>query len=361
MGHKRAGGGRTIRIARRMFMAAAPALVAAGASGALAQAAKTPTVVRVGVLNSLSEIIIFVAMEKGYFKEEGLDIKLERFSNTADMVAPLSSGQIDVASGAPTLGLFNGALRGLPLKLVADKGRNSKGHGFNAIVVRKDLIESGKVKSAADLKGLKIATASLHSPMEQQLEIALQKVGLTNKDVEIQNLGFPDMITAMDNKAIDGALMIEPFIAIAAKRGVGVRFMGVDDIAPDFQIAGVIYGPDFVAKHPDAAKRWMVAYVRGIRDYLVAVGSKEGKDELIAVLKKYASGTTDASVLENAAFPGFDPDGYLNLKTIEASIDWYAARGLLRGKPKLTDLTDYQYLNYALERLGRREPAQKVQ
>jgi NitT/TauT family transport system substrate-binding protein len=105
----------------------------------------------------------------------------------------------------------------------------------------------------------------------------------------------------------------------------------------------------------------MVAYVRGIRDYLAAVGNKAGKDELIAVLKKYASGTTDASVLENAAFPGFDPDGYLNLKTIEASIDWFTARGLLRGKPKLTDLADYQYLNYALERLGRREPAQKVQ
>ena len=350
-----------VRSACRMALMAVLTLLAAGAGAALAQESKAPTVVKVGVLNSLSEIITFIALEKGYFKEEGLDVRLEKFSNTADMVAPLSSGQIDIASGAPTLGLFNGALRGLPLKLVADKGRNSKGHGFNAIVVRKDLVDSGKVKTAADLKGLKVATASLHSPMEQQLEIALQKVGLSNKDVNIQNLGFPDMVTALGNKAIDAALMIEPFVAVATKRGVGVRFLGVDDIAPDFQIAGVIYGPDFATKHPEAAKRWMVAYVRAIRDYLDAVDNRAGKDELIAVLKKHATGVTDASLLENAVFPGFSPDGYLHLQTIQSSIDWYVVRGLLKAKPKLSDLADYQYLDYALERLGRREPPQKVQ
>lgn len=348
-----------IRPARRRALMAL-ALLAFGANAALAQEAKPPTMVKVGVLNSLSEIIIFIALEKGYFKEEGLDVRLEKFSNTADMVAPLSSGQIDIASGAPTLGLFNGALRGLPLKLVADKGRNSKGHGFNAIVVRKDLVDSGKVKTVADLKGLKVATASLHSPMEQQLEIALQKVGLSNKDVIIQNLGFPDMVTALGNKAVDAALMIEPFVAVATKRGVSVRLVGVDDIAPDFQIAGVIYGPDFATKHPEAAKRWMVGYVRAIRDYLDTVDGKAGKDDLIAVLRKHATGVSDASVLESAVFPGFGPDGYLHLPTIQSSIDWYFARGLLKAKPKLSDLADYQYLDYALERLGRREPPQKV-
>ena len=275
---------------RRLGRTTGLLLLVAAAAATQAQDAKPLTVVRVGVLNSLAEVVTFMALEKGYFKEEGLDVKLEKFSNTADMVAPLSGGQIDIASGAPTLGLFNGALRGLPFRLVADKGRNSKNHGFNAIVVRKDLIDSGKVKTAADLKGLKIATASLHSPMEQQLEIALQKVGLKNKDVTIENLGFPDMITAFSNKAIDAALMIEPFVAIATKRGVGVRFIGVDDIAPDFQIAGIVYGPEFVAKNPEAAKRWMVAYIKGVRDYLDAVDGKGNKEDLFNALKKHTTG-----------------------------------------------------------------------
>jgi NitT/TauT family transport system substrate-binding protein len=353
---------RTKRAAGLAAAALALVLGIAGMTGvAYAQDTKAPTVVRVGVLNSLAEVVTFMAMEKGYFKEEGLDVRLEKFSNTADMVAPLSSGQIDIASGAPTLGLFNGALRGLPFRLVADKGRNSKNHGFNAIIVRKDLIDSGKVKTAADLKGLKVATASLHSPMEQQLEIALQKVGLSNKDVTIENLGFPDMITALNNKAIDAALMIEPFVAIASKRGVGVRFMGVDDIAPDFQIAGIIYGPEFVAKHPEAAKRWMVGYLKGVRAYLDAVDGNGNKDEVFEALKNHTTNFKDRSALAGVVYPGFNPDGYLNLETIKSSIDWYAEKGLLKAKPKISDLVDYQYLEYALDRIGRRGPPQKVE
>lgn len=332
----------------------------AAAGGASAQTVAAPTTVTVGVLNSLSEVVTFIALEKGYFKEEGLDVRLERFSNTADMVAPLSSGQIDIASGAPTLGLFNGALRGLPFKLVADKGRNSPGHGFNAIVVRKDLIDSGKVKTMADLKGMKVATASLHSPMEQQLAIALHKVGLKNKDVVIENLGFPDMVAALGNKAIDAALMIEPFVAVSTRRGVGVRFIGVDEIAPDFQIAGVIYGPNFVKSNPEAAKRWMVGYVKGIRAYLEAVGAGDPKGEIATALRKHATGFSDPASLTGIVYPGFSPDGYLNLQTVRDSIDWYSEHGLLKAKPKVSDLVDYQYLNAALERLGRRGPLQTV-
>src|SRR5699024_11684915 len=68
--------------------------------------------------------------------DAGVDVEVVEFSNTAKMVAPLSTGDIDIASGAPTLGFYNAKLRGLEMKLVADEGRNSKGHGFNAVVIR---------------------------------------------------------------------------------------------------------------------------------------------------------------------------------------------------------------------------------
>ncbi len=65
--------------------------------------------------------------------------------------------------------------------------------------------------------------------------------------------------------------------------------------------------------------------------------------------------------MRSVVFPGFDPDGYLNLKTVNDSIDWYAQRALLKSKPKLTDIVDYTYVDYALERLGRKGPRQSVQ
>lgn len=317
--------------------------------------------VKVGVLNSLSEAPTFMAMEEGFFKEEGLAIEVVRFTNTADMVAPLSTGQLDVASGAPTLGFLNGAVRGLPFKLVADKGRNSPGHGFNAIVVRQDLMESGKVKTVADLKGLKVASPSRHSPMEIQLDLALQKQGLGLDDVSIEQLRFPDMLTALTNKAIDAALLIEPFVGIASARTIARRLVGADEIYPDFQIAGVIYGPEFGAKRPDDAKKWMVGYLRGIRAYLDATRSKIPGENLVQALMKHSTAITDPKLLERVVMPGFSPDGYLHLQTIKDSIDWYARANLLRSKPKLSDLVDYQYVDYALGRLGRKGPEQSVQ
>ncbi len=354
----------SMTVTRRRWLKTAVAATTALTSSvptAWAQSASTPVEVSVGVLDSLSEVVTFIALEKRYFQAEGLEVKLVKFANTADMVAPLSSGQLDVASGAPTLGFFNGALRKLPLKLVADKGRNSLGHGFNAIVVRKDLVESGKVRSIADLKGLKIATPSRHSPMEIQLDIALKKVGLKLDDVALEQLNFPNMTAAFTSKIMDAGLMIEPFVGMAVRRGVAVRFLGADEIERDFQMAGVIYGPAFTDRKPEAAKRWLVAYVRGVRDYLAALKTEVGRNELVALLAKHTSAFKDPTMTEAVVFPGFDADGYLNLKTVKDSIDWYAERGLLRSKPALADLVDYTYLDYALDRVGRMGPHQTVQ
>ncbi|MGE4339316.1 MAG: ABC transporter substrate-binding protein [Pigmentiphaga sp.] len=311
------------------------------------------TVVRVGILNSLSEVPSLLAYERGYFREQGIDVQFERFQNTADMVVPLSSGQIDVASGAPTLGFLNASLRGLPFKLVADKGRNSKGHGFNALVVRKELVDNGTVKTLADLKGLSVASPSRNSPMEFQLDIALRSVGLELEDIRIEQLTFPSMLSAMDNGAVDAALLIEPFVANASQRNIGVRLLGFDETSPDFQIAGLIYGPSFVEKNPDLASKWMIGYIRGVRDYLEIVESGQFDEETLAALGKHLAIFKNPAALEAVVFPGFNPDGYLHVQTISDSIEWYMTRGLLKSKPNVDDLVDYQYIEKALEAIGR--------
>lgn len=345
-------------------LAALLALLAAcaiAAPAARAQSGAAPVEVKVGTLDSLADAVTYIAMEKGHFAAEGLRIELVQFTNTADMVAPLSMGQLDVSSGAPTLGYFNGAVRGLSLKLVADKGKNSPGHGFNAIVVRKDLVESGRVKTVADLKGLKVATPSRHSPFEIILESALRKSGLGLDDVQLEILSFPNMTAAFASKVMDAGLMIEPFVAIAQRRGMAVRFLGADEIEPGFQMAGVIYGPKFTERNPEAARRWLVGYVRGIRDYLDMTKTPSGRTEIAALLAKYTKTFSDPTSIEAVVFPGFDPDGYLEVRTIKDNIDWYADRGHLKTKPKITDLVDYTYLDQALDRLGRRGPRRTVE
>jgi ABC-type taurine transport system substrate-binding protein len=124
--------------------------------GAFAQ-----TKVRVGNVNTVSDIGIFIADKKGYFKAEGLDVEFIAFNTAARMIAPLGSGQLDVGGGTVSAGLYNAFTRKIGIRIVADKGSSRPGYNFSQIMVRKDLVESGRYKSFKDLKGMKVAVAAV--------------------------------------------------------------------------------------------------------------------------------------------------------------------------------------------------------
>ena len=75
------------------------------------------------------------------------------------MIAPLGVGDLDVGGGGPSAGLYNAAERKVNVKVVADKGSMPPGYGYFSMLVRKDLVTSGKVKTIADFKGLKVGDA----------------------------------------------------------------------------------------------------------------------------------------------------------------------------------------------------------
>src|ERR1700733_3920927 len=137
------------------------ALVVAALAGCPASVgiARAQQSVSMGVVGSISDAPFFIAEAKGYFVDEGLKGDISTFDSAANMIAPMGIGQLDVGAGAVSVGLFNAIERGLGIKIVADKARNSPGYSYSSIMVRKALIDSGKVKSFADFKGLKIAVA----------------------------------------------------------------------------------------------------------------------------------------------------------------------------------------------------------
>ena len=127
-------------------------------SGMSAHAAE---VVKTGDLPVISSAALYVAIDKGFFAERGISVETERFASGAKMIAPLSTGQLEVATGSPSAGLYNAVAGGMDFRIVADKGQIRPKHSFTGgIVVRKDLLDSGKVKSVKDLKGMKIANGA---------------------------------------------------------------------------------------------------------------------------------------------------------------------------------------------------------
>src|SRR5436853_4109930 len=171
-------------------------LVGAGRAATPAGAASP---VRMGYLGVSSDAGIFIALDKGYFKEQGLDLALERFGVGADQMALLGAGRLDIASGAPSPTLFNAVARGLPVVVVADKGSLRKGFGFNVLVVRKALVDAGQFKTLSDLRGRVLGSASPASIVNFENYLALKKGGLTPRDVTVEYLEFVDQPAAMAN------------------------------------------------------------------------------------------------------------------------------------------------------------------
>src|SRR5207244_8350259 len=116
---------------------------------------QAPIVVTVGAASTTSDAPIYIADKKGYFREEGLEAKVTNFRSAADMVAPLGIGQLDAGAGSASAGLYNAVASGVQIKIVADKASSPPGYGATKILLRKDPIESGRYKTAADFKGVK--------------------------------------------------------------------------------------------------------------------------------------------------------------------------------------------------------------
>ena len=96
--------------------------------------------VNIAISNSTGDFAILIGMKKGYFAEEGIDINGIVFDNGGRMIAPLGSGEIDVATGSASATLFNAVARGIDIKIVADKGSTPPGYGFQPLLDRKSVV-----------------------------------------------------------------------------------------------------------------------------------------------------------------------------------------------------------------------------
>ncbi len=302
----------------------------------------------------VSDAGIFIAHGKGYFRQEGLDVEIVDFPSANDMIPALGTGQIDTGGVSPIAAFFNAVARGVDIKSVAERGSNSPGHGYNAVVVRKDLMDSGKFKDFADLKGKRVGVSPPvgGGSLSVDLLVALEKAGLKWEDVDVKSLGFQDMDDALRGGSLDIAFSTEPWVTRSVAGGYGVRWKGVDEIYPNHMVGGLAYSPVFAAQKPEAARAFMVAYVRAVRDYNDAITKGKGKEEVFSILTTYST-VKDRAVIEKMVLPGISPDPFVNRDSVARDLDAYIKLGTVKDRVDINKIIDDQYVKYAVDKLGR--------
>jgi NitT/TauT family transport system substrate-binding protein len=173
-------------------------------------------------------------------------------------------------------------------------------------------------------------------------------------------MGFPEMLTAMQNGAIDAAPVPEPFNTFGREKGIGVRF-SADQFYPRQTIAVLLYGPEFIAKRRDVAERYMQAYLKGVRFYNGAIkdGHFAGPNaaELIDLLVKETR-YKDPALYKQVVPNGCDPNGHVDRPSMEKDLAFWRAQKFVDNETvEVSDVVDDSFVDAALKTLGPYKPA----
>jgi NitT/TauT family transport system substrate-binding protein len=301
----------------------------------------------------LSSAQTYVAVGRGYFRDAGINLDIQPQGSGTDVLPQLATSKVDIAHTNINAGTYNALTRGLPLKFIADGGHDEKGHSYTAMVVRKALVDSGKVKNPADLKGLKIGVFNKGSTVDMTTQLILSAAKLQPSDVNFQYIAFDESVTALGNNAIDAAVLVEPYVAATADKGFAVRMWGASDLIGTMQTTMVNFSPDFAAKRQDTGNRFMQAYIKGSRDYMDAVTQGKDWDAIVAMLTK-PTGVSDPALFKKMTLIVNDVNGEADINSLKAQQQWYADHGFVQTITPLDPFFDHSFIDHALAVVGKR-------
>lgn len=327
------------------------ALGAAAALALLPAAAAAQDKVMLGYVGSVTDAAIDIAEAKGYFKEQNMEVDRSGFTGSGDMVGLLAGGRLDVGAGAVAAGPFNAFARGIDIRIVADKSRVVPGRTYVGLAARKDLIEGGQLKTLKDLAGKRVAIPLKGSIAEAEMHVVLKKAGLTFKDITLVEMPFPSMPAALGNNAIDAAVLIDPITEGAVKRGLAARWIGFDEVWPGHTAAIIFYAPHFL-KDEDKATRFMIAYLKGVRDYHDAylAGDKAKNAAMNAFLESIDY--KHKALLSWFPMPAIDPDGKVDRASLAESQQIFVELGHIKTPADLDKMIDESVLKRAIAKIG---------
>ena len=315
----------------------------------LAVAAARAEPITIAIVPSVPAASTLIAEEKGYFRDAGLDVRIERIDSMGKAVAFLAANHVQVAQGGLNAGIFNAMGQGLPVILALDGGSTPL---YHKIVVRRGLED--RIKTPADLKGRTIGLSAPGSTSMYELALTLASAGLTLKDVEVKHLAFSQMATALANGALDAALAVAPFTALIVERNIGTPWIdpeaGYIKPLPMTSVAYVV-NTDWAAQNPDVARRLMLALARGSRDYCQAYHHGPNRGEMLDVLMKHRI-ATDRALLDRMDWQARNPDGAFSQASVTDIQAFFKREGVIDKTAAADRLIDPRYAAAAAKEFG---------
>jgi NitT/TauT family transport system substrate-binding protein len=303
-------------------------------------------IITVGTAKGIGTASTMIAVEKGYYKELGLDVRVEEVKSSADIMVLVANGTLKIVEGGISAGYFNAIARNMPVKIISDRVSTPV---ESKILIRADLRD--EIKSVSDLKGRRVGNNGAGSIGTYEIGKVLEAHGLSYSDVDTKILGFPEITIAFINKSIDAALVIQPWASQMVADGLAVKIANVDDYVKSFTKSVIIMNTDWAAKNPMAAGKYFLATQRAVREYCQAYHMSSNRQEVADILIKTGM-ESRRDVIDKYPWPSRNINGIVDEQSIMDIQDFYVRNGIVSRRLQYQQLVTESYMRYSNINLG---------
>jgi NitT/TauT family transport system substrate-binding protein len=283
--------------------------------GSNSQNLEKPTI-NVGAIAGASSAALYIAYDKGYFKQEGLNVKIVTTSNGSTALTQMKGGQLDITLANDVSGIQY-KIKGNPIQLVFDGPSNAP----HTIVI--SALPTSNIKTLADLQGKKLGISSQQDAVFATLKQSLQAVNVDPTSVHYITVPYANSEQALKSGSVDATVTTEPYTTEAAEE-LGTRPV-VDVFAQgsaeaNIPNAGYFASDKFVKDNPKTLAAFQRAMVKGADDAANRQNVENAVGKHLSKLSK--------QVLDVMALPGFPSD--LDPNRIQRVADLMQKAGLIK-------------------------------
>ncbi|MCY6381634.1 ABC transporter substrate-binding protein [Hoeflea prorocentri] len=335
-----------IKLNRRKTLALMGGAAAATALATPALAMKKK--VKVGALRFTSHSGSFIAFERGYFDEAGLDVEFEFFQAAQPMAVAIASGDVDYAVTAMSGGLVSLAQKGA-VKVIGGALSEEDGIDGQKFLVSDAAFQAG-VKTPKDLDGKKFAVTQAGSSFHYMGSKMAEAEGIELSFTPLQKVGA--IIGAMKSGQVDGWSIV-PHIAKPLAGSGAVHIIGnVSDYLPNYQVTTVFTSADKAANERALTESFLAGFSRGVDDYAAAMidktGGDEGVNQMVDLIHKYVYVDRPREKAAPSIINGtmrLNKGAALNLASIEDQLTWFKSEGHVKDDVTVDMVVDQSYVN----------------